>query len=146
MRRSLPLLAALAAAPSLLWAQSSVHGQVPAAAAGGGSAMPSASDPRPVAEAAARTGPVAIDGRLDDAAWQKAKPVGGFLQQQPDEGKAPTERTELRFLYDANALYVGARMYDSHGAAGVKSLLARRDQLMNGNAPSDKIAIVLDPF
>jgi hypothetical protein len=96
-----------------------------------------------VADAAARNGPVNVDGKLDDPAWAAARPITGFLQQQPDEGKAPTERTELRFLYDAGALYVGARMYDAHP---VKSLLARRDQLMDGNAPSDKIALVLDPF
>ncbi|AHG88585.1 putative membrane associated hydrolase [Gemmatirosa kalamazoonensis] len=148
LARVRPLVVALAATPSFLIAQAAARGQTREPGSGGtpGGTMPSASDPRPVADAAARTGSVSIDGRLDDAAWAAARPITGFLQQQPDEGKAPSERTELRFLYDASALYIGARMYDARGAAGVRSLLARRDQLMDGNAPSDKIAVVLDPF
>ncbi len=106
--------------------------------------LPSQNDPRPVAAATPRAGAIAIDGRLDDAGWAAARPITDFRQQFPDEGRPPTERTELRFVYDAQALYVSARMFDAQGAAGVRRLLARRDQL--GNAPSDKIAIVLDPF
>jgi hypothetical protein len=88
---------------------------------------------------------ITIDGRLDDDEWTAAEAIGGFRQQQPDEGATPTERTELRVLYDANALYVGARMYDSEGPSGIRKLLVRRDQLLNDNA-SDKIDIVLDPY
>ena len=105
----------------------------------------SGSDPRPVARAAARTGAVAVDGRLDDAAWSSAPAITDFHQQTPDEGKAPTERTELRILFDDGAVYFGARMYDSQGARAVRRLLVRRDQLLNDNA-SDKIALVLDPY
>ncbi|MEP7002732.1 MAG: DUF5916 domain-containing protein, partial [bacterium] len=102
-------------------------------------------DPRPVARAAPRKEPVVIDGRLSDAAWAAAQPITDFHQQLPDEGKAPSERTELRILFDANAIYVGARMYDAQGASAVRKLLVRRDQLLNDNA-SDKIALVLDPY
>ncbi len=105
----------------------------------------SQNDPRPSARAVLRAGTVVIDGRLDDAAWSAAEVIGDFRQQQPDEGKTPTERTELRILYDANAVYVGARMFDSEGARGVRKLLVRRDQLLDDNA-SDKIALVLDPY
>jgi hypothetical protein len=102
-------------------------------------------DPRPVARAAARKEPVIVDGRLDDSAWAAAQPITDFHQQLPDEGKAPTERTEIRILFDAGAVYVGARMYDTQGPRAVRKLLVRRDQLLNDNA-SDKIALVLDPF
>ena len=78
----------------------------------------SQNDPRPVAQASLREGEVMIDGRLDDAAWAKATPITEFVQSSPDEGKPPTQRTELRILYDAGAIYIGARMYDSLGAAG----------------------------
>ncbi len=105
-------------------------------------------DPRPVARAALREGEVMIDGRLDDAAWAKATPVTEMIQSSPDEGKPPSQRTELRFLYDAGAIYIGARMYDSLGSKGVRSVLARRDQVMNGNndITSDNIAVVFDTF
>jgi len=48
-------------------------------------------------------------------------------------------------MFDAGAIYIGARMYDSQGPAAVRRLLVRRDQLLNDNA-SDKIAFVFDPF
>ncbi len=108
----------------------------------------SQNDPRPVAQAALREGEVTIDGRLDDAAWAKAKPITELVQSIPDEGKPPSQRTELRILYDAGAIYIGARMYDSLGARGIRSVLARRDQVMNGdnNITSDNIAVVFDTF
>src|SRR5215218_10212615 len=55
-----------------------------------------------------------IDGKLDDAIWQTA-PVGtGFIQMQPNPGKPATQKTEIRFAYDDNAVYVAARMLDTH--------------------------------
>ena len=108
----------------------------------------SQNDPRPVATASAREGQVTIDGRLDDAAWAKATPITELVQSSPDEGKPPSQKTELRYLYDEGAIYIGARMYDSLGAKGVRSVLARRDQVMNGdnNITSDHIAVVFDTF
>ena len=108
----------------------------------------SQNDPRPVAKAALREGEVTIDGRLDESAGAAATPITEFVQSTPDEGKPPTQRTELRILYDAAAIYIGARMHDSLGAKGVRSALARRDQVMSGdnNLTSDKIAVVFDTF
>src|SRR5262245_31418179 len=57
--------------------------------------------------AAMRTAdPPKIDGRLDDAAWQHAPVDTKFTQKFPDEAKPPTEKTELRLLYDDDAIYV----------------------------------------
>ncbi|MEO7823493.1 MAG: DUF5916 domain-containing protein, partial [Gemmatimonadaceae bacterium] len=108
----------------------------------------SQNDPRPIAHAAERQGDVSIDGRVDEAAWATATPITEFLQQAPDEGKPASEKTELRVLYDETAIYIGARMFDSQGAAGVRAALTRRDQLMNGNnsLTSDRIAVVFDTF
>jgi len=108
----------------------------------------SQNDPRPVARAALRQGEVTIDGRLDEAAWAGATPITELVQNTPDEGKPASQRTELRILYDDGGIYIGARMYDSLGAKGVRSALARRDQVMNGenNLTSDKIAVVFDTF
>ncbi|HMG70635.1 MAG TPA: DUF5916 domain-containing protein [Gemmatimonadaceae bacterium] len=108
----------------------------------------SQNDPRPVAQATLRQGEIAIDGRLDDAAWAAAKPITELIQAVPDEAKPPSQKTEIRILYDASAIYIGARMFDSLGAKGVRSALARRDQVMNGdnNLTSDKISFVFDTF
>jgi hypothetical protein len=94
-----------------------------------------------------REGDVSIDGKLDEAAWQRATPIGDLIQSQPNEGKPPTEKTEIRVLYDDASIYIGARMFDSQGKKGVRSILTRRDQLLNsGDITSDKIAFVFDPF
>ncbi len=108
----------------------------------------SQNDPRPVARAALRQGEITIDGRVDESAWAAATPITELTQSRPDEGKPATQRTELRILYDEAALYIGARMFDSLGAKGVRSALARRDQVMNGgnNLTSDRIALVFDTF
>src|SRR5574341_680448 len=58
------------------------------------------------------TEPIVIDGALDEAAWALAEPVGDFYQQFPDEFGPATERTEVRFLYDNDMLYIGAMLYD----------------------------------
>src|SRR4029077_1103146 len=108
----------------------------------------------PNAAAASVTGTITIDGKLDEAAWAKATPITEFRQQNPREGDAPSQRTEVRVLYDERAIYIGARMYDSLGARGIRAPLARRDQLLdsNGNNGSfhspttDKLILLLDPY
>jgi len=98
--------------------------------------------PRPVASAVERSGPVRLDGRLDEAAWAAATPVSEFTQQRPNEGAPASERTEVRFLFDDDAIWLGARMYDSRGRAGVTSRLARRD----AGIDSDILRIDFDPY
>jgi len=88
----------------------------------------SQNDPRPIAQAAARQGSISIDGKLDEAGWTSATPISELTQSSPNEGKPPTEKTEIRILYDESAIYIGARMFDSQGKKGVKAVLTRRDQ------------------
>ena len=108
----------------------------------------SQNDPRPVAHAAARQGAINIDGKLDEGGWAAATPIGDLTQSNPTEGKPASEKTEIRVLYDESAIYLGARMYDSQGRKGVKAVLTRRDQLLNGGGglTSDRISFVFDPF
>ena len=133
MRRAI-LVAALGLA---LLAARRAGAQVPAA--GSGNVHPT---PPPVAVAARRTGPVVIDGKLDEPDWQLATPAKDFRQAQPHEGEPATQRTEVRFLYDDDYLYIGARMYDTEGAAGIRTRLVRRDATFN----SDYVEIIFDTF
>lgn len=95
-----------------------------------------------------------MDGRPTEAAWAEAKPITEFRQSQPDEGEPSKLPTEVRILFDEEALYIAATMTQPGGAAGIRAPLARRDQLLaaNGNNGSfnslttDKIAIALDPY
>src|SRR5262245_12036308 len=70
--------------------------------------------------------PPVIDGRLTDEVWSTAEVLSQFTQQDPAEGQPATERTEIRLLYDDQALYVGAHMFDREGTR-VSRRLATRD-------------------
>jgi len=100
-----------------------------------------AARPTPRITALRTDGRIAVDGRLDEATWGKAEPATNFLQKDPDEGKPATEATEVRFLYDDDALYVGARMFDSEPAKIAKRL-TRRDGDTDGIA--DWIIVGID--
>jgi hypothetical protein len=79
-----------------------------------------------------------IDGYVQDSAWQQAVPTSAFTQKFPDEGKAPTESTELRVLYDDNALYVAFDCVQV--GTPVKGRLARRDRQVE----ADWIQVAID--
>jgi hypothetical protein len=81
-----------------------------------------------------------IDGRLTEEEWSQATAADHFRQRDPDEGQPATERTEIRVLYDADALYVGARLYDTEPAA-IAARLSARDAWPD----ADYLAVLLDP-
>jgi len=86
-------------------------------------------------------GAIEVDGRLDEPGWRAAAPITDFHQKEPVEGVAPTQRTEVRFLYDGETLYVGARMFDDDPEA-IVARLVRRD----ADADSDLLIISFDTF
>ena len=137
------LVLALAALPAALGAQN------PGVAPASERAAPAPA--APLASAVRRDGAIAIDGRLDEAAWQRATPITDFRQFEPDEGAPPSQPTEVRVLFDDEALYVGARMTQP---GGVAAPLARRDQLLDSNGnngafnslTTDKLIVDLDPY
>ncbi|MBI4543331.1 MAG: hypothetical protein HY705_09890, partial [Gemmatimonadetes bacterium] len=98
--------------------------------------------PAPEVRAVALGGAIRLDGRLDEAVWVTAPTTGEFRQIQPREGQPASQRTEVRFAFDHAALYVGARMYDDSGAAGVQTRLVRRD----GNPDSDYLEVIFDTY
>ena len=82
--------------------------------------------PPPEVRAVPLSGSIKLDGKLDEAIWQTAPAATGLRQSQPlhqgdSAGLPATQRTEVRFVYDEAAIYVGARMYDDSGAADVSS-------------------------
>lgn len=83
--------------------------------------------------------PPVIDGQLTDGSWALAPPFSKFTQRDPDEGKPPSHPTEVRFLFDDGALYVGARMFESE-----PSRITRRMSARDGSADADLISIYLD--
>lgn len=77
-----------------------------------------------------------IDGKLDDEAWQKAPPQTAFTQNFPDEGQPPTERTEMRVLYDDAAVYIAVRCFDAQPDK-IVARLTRRDR----DIEADKVTV-----
>jgi hypothetical protein len=99
--------------------------------------------PSPRVQAIRRATPVELDGRLDEAIWSQAQAATDFRQAQPNIGNPAAQRTEIRIVFDDDALYVGARMFDDQGAAGVRSQLVRRDQETSN---SDNIEVIFDTY
>ena len=62
--------------------------------------------------AAAAVGTVKLDGSLDDAAWKGVEVADGFVQSEPNTGQPATERTEVRVVFNASTLYIGAYLHD----------------------------------
>ena len=57
--------------------------------------------------------PINIDGELSEEVYARIESITGFIQSLPDEGAAPTERTEAWILFDDENIYVSARNWDS---------------------------------
>jgi hypothetical protein len=104
-------------------------------------AQPAASQP-PAALASRLSSAIRVDGVLDEEAWRRARPIGGLTQREPKEGGAPSEETEVRVLFDADALYFGVTCRDRTPSAIVSSVLTRDADL----DVDDAVTVVLDPF
>jgi hypothetical protein len=84
-------------------------------------------------------GVVRIDAVLDDSAWASAEVATDFRQREPREGAPATLPTEVRVLWDDEAVYVAARMRDP-SPDSIIALLARRDEV----TPSDEFFVGID--
>jgi hypothetical protein len=87
------------------------------------------------------SGTVHIDGKLDEAVWAQARPATQFYQTAPHEGEPATERTDVRIAFDDDALYIGARLFDSD-PTGVRGQLARRD----ASTEADLFEVAIDSY
>jgi hypothetical protein len=88
------------------------------------------------------TSPIAVDGRLDEPAWQSAPPARGFIQNEPREGEPATFDTEVRIVYDEEAIYFGVVAADPDPSRIVVADL-KKDYAVDG---SDAFVILLDTF
>ena len=84
-----------------------------------------------------------IDGSLDDEVWRLAKPVDRFFQQEPREGDAATERTEVRVLYDPGHIYISVHAFDSEPAGVVATEMRRDSQRL---LDEDNFQVIIDSF
>ena len=74
-----------------------------------------------------------IDGRLDEAVYERVLPMSDFIQNDPAEGEPATERTEVWILFDDDNVYVLARCWET-----------RPDRIIASEMRRDNIRIVRD--
>ncbi len=95
---------------------------------------PPAGRPAPPPVRAQRTStPIAVDGLLDEPVWKNGNACTAFVQEDPQPGAEPSQRSEIRVAYDDDALYVGARLLDTRPDS-IVARLGRRDNPSGSDA------------
>ena len=84
---------------------------------------------------------IIIDGLLTEEIWRHEFPVTIFIQREPDEGKEPSQKSEVRLVYDDNYLYVGANLFDT-SPDSIIARLSRRDVEIN----TDNFLVCIDSY
>lgn len=102
--------------------------------------LPATAQPRAVLLGAGER--IALDGRLDDPAWQRAPVHDQFVQFQPLDRQPPPAgyRTTVQVVAEADALVVGVRAFDP-APAEIRAPLTRRDQVRRDQ---DFISVLVD--
>ena len=106
-------------------------------------APPEKTESRRALTATRLTGAIVLDGKLEESAWNGAARAADFIQNRPRAGEAATQKTEARVLYDADAIYVAMRMYDT-APDSIAAQLARRD--ISGPFFSDWADVIIDSY
>lgn len=87
--------------------------------------------------------PLTLDGRLDEDVYARIASVGDFVQQEPHEGQAPTEKTDVWVFFDNSNLYVAARCWDSQPERILANEMRRDHYNIFLN---DNFGVAIDPF
>lgn len=85
---------------------------------------------------------ITLDGKLDEPGWALAEPATNFIQQDPANGQPGTEKTEVRFLYNNDNLYMGVYNFDSD-PSGIMGNQMLRDGFLSSD---DRFMWVFDPY
>jgi len=84
-----------------------------------------------------------IDGKLLESAWNDASHFLNFRMVEPTPGLDPSEKTELRIVYDLNNLYIGIRCFDSNPNK-ISANTMEHDK--SDSKSGDQVSILIDPF
>ena len=89
------------------------------------------------------TGPITIDGALNETVYTSVEAIDGFLQQEPHEGQPATQKTEAWLLYDDTFVYVAARCWTTEPDKIVANEMRRDSFAIFQN---DNFAVLFDTF
>ncbi len=90
------------------------------------------------------TAPLRLDGRLDEAFYTTVRPISDFIQTEPQEGAAATEKTELWLAFDRDNVYVSFRCWESHPERLVANEMRRDNGTIWGG--NDNVSFGFDTF
>lgn len=85
-----------------------------------------------------------IDGILNDIEWLNVPVAKDFTQTVPYNGRMTTQKTEVKIVYDNEAIYVGAMMYDSSPDSILRGLGQRDAEDNDINA--DLFIVEFNPY
>ncbi|GGK63124.1 DUF5916 domain-containing protein [Rufibacter glacialis] len=88
------------------------------------------------------TTPPKLDGLPDEDVWKLAPPGTDFIQNNPANGSPARQRTEVRLLYDDEAVYVSAMLFDT-APDSILSQLSARD---GGQVNADMFGVYFDTY
>ena len=97
---------------------------------------------RPEVKAIRTDSAIKIDGLLDELIWENIQPITQFIQRLPQDGAQPTEKSEMRIIYDDNYLYFGFTFFDSEPEKVRATILNRGGWIHR----DDKLEIALDTY
>jgi hypothetical protein len=83
-----------------------------------------------------------IDGRIDAGEWTAATVIEDFHQVEPIEFAAPSEKTSVYVMIDADNIYIAARMWDSEPDEIAARSLRQGEELND----DDVFGVALDTF
>ncbi|HXG86945.1 MAG TPA: DUF5916 domain-containing protein [Vicinamibacterales bacterium] len=87
-------------------------------------------------------GIIELDGRLDEPSWATAPLAKDFIQNDPREGEPATFDTEVRLVYDDDALYIGVFAKDDKPSGIIINELRKDFNTGNG----DGFQVIIDTF
>ncbi len=84
---------------------------------------------------------IELDGIINEVIWQTIKPLP-VIMQEPNFGRQPSEKTEIRIAYNDDYLFIAASCYDSEPDK-IQSPSKKRDEM---NLNNDWFGIIIDTF
>jgi uncharacterized protein DUF5916/cellulose/xylan binding protein with CBM9 domain len=83
---------------------------------------------------------IAVDGKLDDPAWQQAAVLDTFYETYPGDNTEPPAKTVVYLTYDEHDFYIGIHAFDPEPGK-IRAPFVERDKIVGTD---DNVAVFLD--
>ena len=107
------------------------------------SPQPDSSEQTMTVRAVRLTTPLKIDGQLTEDIYSSVRPTSDFIQQEPVEDAAATEKTDVWVFFDKDTVYLSFRCWETKPELLVANEMRRDNTNIFSN---DHVAFFLDTF